>query len=850
MARYFLRRLTVEGFRGINNHGHPISIEFDPCKITSVFGRNGLGKSSLFDALTYAIKGEVPRLARMQTTESPDKYYLNTFHDGPAIITLEFTPDDRTRNPVTITVSRDKQGRRRVDGVGTSDPEQFLAEINCETLLLDYLSFNNFLSASPLERGRTFSQLIGLGSISILRKNLQALSDTNNINTDCGLRDLEGRLKQAERQRFEAINTAVRLVREISNHSFAPETFDPSIVEQVCLDALSQNAILKSCVEGKQLSEIDFAECAKRVESAEGAPERSRLQQLMLIQSELESPVSLDRMLLQCNDLRIMIAERDRLLRQSRGQHYKNLYDAALQLIDAGWPEDRCPLCEQAWQHPSRLDLRSFLTEQLGSFQKLIEIEEDMERLWSEIIFEDSLERATAILRRLNVLPDQPPSVQRAREIGVPSQADVDTLEQWIQRVEKAREETLTRVSKEISELEARIPRSLVESVQLLHAAKELRDALEQYHGALQAEEEVRRKIAAVNQWKEFIQEVAREFAAAEAQLLRDMIGLLENDIRTIFADIFSDRDIVPKLHREERQERLHLMLERFFTAEDVHAVPILSESARNALALAIFLAASRRRKYGGRFLVLDDVTSSFDAGHQTLLIDAVRKHIALPEVQDGLQVIFLTHDSLLEKLFDQAVSKGWAWTSLKLKGTPPIGMIFVSRFDDARLTSTINSYLDAGEVEQALPLVRQYLEYRLLEVIREVGIRVPLDFSTKEDRRMVGTMLEAIQEEVQLHRRAGTLILSSEQETQISKFLIPALISNWVNHYSTGAVDAFSPNVVRRVMESIDALVRAFKYRCVCGGQPRERFYRNLTQKHKNCGPNCRPVDFQLSVS
>jgi len=211
MARYFLRRLTVEGFRGINNHGHPISIEFDPCKITSVFGRNGLGKSSLFDALTYAIKGEVPRLARMQTTESPDKYYLNTFHDGPAIITLEFTPDDRTRNPVTITVSRDKQGRRRVDGVGTSDPEQFLAEINCETLLLDYLSFNNFLSASPLERGRTFSQLIGLGSISILRKNLQALSDTNNINTDCGLRDLEGRLKQAERQRFEAINTAVML---------------------------------------------------------------------------------------------------------------------------------------------------------------------------------------------------------------------------------------------------------------------------------------------------------------------------------------------------------------------------------------------------------------------------------------------------------------------------------------------------------------------------------------------------------------------------------------------------------------------------------------------------------------
>ena len=46
MARYFLTRLRVEGFRGINNEANPLDLRFSPTAVNSVFAVNAIGKSS------------------------------------------------------------------------------------------------------------------------------------------------------------------------------------------------------------------------------------------------------------------------------------------------------------------------------------------------------------------------------------------------------------------------------------------------------------------------------------------------------------------------------------------------------------------------------------------------------------------------------------------------------------------------------------------------------------------------------------------------------------------------------------------------------------------------------------
>ena len=104
MQRYFIKRLCVEGFRGINNENDPLDISFEPSSVNSVFAVNGIGKSSIFEALCYAIHGTIPKLQLLQTHERPQDYYCNRFHSkNAASILVEFQPDDSAA-PVSIRI--------------------------------------------------------------------------------------------------------------------------------------------------------------------------------------------------------------------------------------------------------------------------------------------------------------------------------------------------------------------------------------------------------------------------------------------------------------------------------------------------------------------------------------------------------------------------------------------------------------------------------------------------------------------------------------------------------------------------------------------------------------------------
>ncbi|MEY9424131.1 DNA repair exonuclease SbcCD ATPase subunit, partial [Bradyrhizobium japonicum] len=80
MSGWFLERLEIEGVRGINNEGDPLVLSFAHDAVNSVSAPNGVGKSSIFDALTYALRKKIPKLDELPATESGDSYYLNRFH--------------------------------------------------------------------------------------------------------------------------------------------------------------------------------------------------------------------------------------------------------------------------------------------------------------------------------------------------------------------------------------------------------------------------------------------------------------------------------------------------------------------------------------------------------------------------------------------------------------------------------------------------------------------------------------------------------------------------------------------------------------------------------------------------
>ena len=298
-----------------------------------------------------------------------------------------------------------------------------------------------------------------------------------------------------------------------------------------------------------------------------------------------------------------------------------------------------------------------------------------------------------------------------------------------------------------------------------------------------------------------------------------------------MFREIMQVGDVVPDLQRADDREDLHVQLSGFHGQHRLSARALLSESYRNALAISVFLAAALKHSGAPRFVVLDDVTSSFDAGHQFWLMELIRKKLQQPQNADGLQFIILSHDGLLEKYFDR-LSGTTGWNHNKLQGSPPMGAILHQAQGADRLKTTIASLLGAGQVSQAGPLIRQYLEYKLQQIIRKAAIPVPIDFAIKDTSRMVSNCLDAIASGIELHKKAGTLVLDAQQVQDIDTAHVPAIVGNWVSHYETGSGSSLSAPALGGVITSIDALAECFRYDDTSGGSNVRRWYRSLSRR------------------
>jgi DNA repair exonuclease SbcCD ATPase subunit len=214
MPRYFIKRVRIEGFRGINNEGEPLELLLKTDRVNSIFGANALGKSSTFEALSYAINGTVPKLDRLPAADEPASYYANRFHgSGTSTVSILFQPDDASGD-VEITVSRAPNGTRSVSSsTGLADPEKFLRALDTELALLDHELFLEFVNDTPLRRGRAFSGLLGLAPLSEFRQTLEVLSNRKNVNADFEIDTLEqeiGRVRQDEKGAESSLRTAFR----------------------------------------------------------------------------------------------------------------------------------------------------------------------------------------------------------------------------------------------------------------------------------------------------------------------------------------------------------------------------------------------------------------------------------------------------------------------------------------------------------------------------------------------------------------------------------------------------------------------------------------------------------------
>jgi DNA repair exonuclease SbcCD ATPase subunit len=381
MTRYFLTRIRVEGFRGINNEADPLDLRFRSDAVNSVFAVNGIGKSSLFEALSYAIRGSIPKLDTLQAQEHPADYYCNRFHSrNHATIDLEFQPDDGTSPVVEIHVERTSTGVRKVTSpTGHKTPDAFLKSLDADFALLDHRTFSRFIDDSPLDRGRSFSALLGLSSYSDMRQSLQSACDTRAFNGDFDTNAIATSIQNAQQSSQQAL-TSIRTNYERVMGVPLKDVAELDDCMQQVVAALAEVPLLKAHFLEKSLSQVDFNAVKKAIRDEEGGEKRKDLERVIEAITKLETIGISDDLAFAAEQtaLATLITERDALLASTRGDLFKRLYDTADTLLAEGvWTEDQtCPLCLNPLDTSLKEHIDGQLSQYRGVAQKISEIKE------------------------------------------------------------------------------------------------------------------------------------------------------------------------------------------------------------------------------------------------------------------------------------------------------------------------------------------------------------------------------------------------------------------------------------------------------------------------------------------
>ena len=822
MNGWYLEQISIEGFRGINNKGAPLVLNLKPECVNSISAPNGVGKSSIFEAIGFAITGEIPKLDALPAAEKGQSYYLNRFHGGGlGTIKLQLAPA-LGGAPITVTVTRSANGARSVSADGGANGQEILDQLNREFVLLDGKTFHDFMEDKPLDRGRSLAGLLGLRRYSALRQALGSLSNTRAFNN---FFDVTG--KQAEKAAgVTAAGNAQANIQD-AYKALVGEEYDPAIKEADLLaqahSALHGIELLKPHCEGKSFEQIDPGACVDAAKAAEGGEDREKLAQVLRDEVAWTEAVNAAPEIQSRTRLIELADERDAAVAITQGDTFRQLYGLGEQVLSSdAWPDKNlCPVCDRTGDDSVLDHVRA----KIGDFEAVGNTSSDIATEWSskgwtELSKLEDLATAAGETKLFAQLKNN-------AALGVSTGEMARTLVSWVGTLLERADHKMKALSESRQALEKALPPKLTEVVEKAEAARRLQSNLTDLAAARTKSTDADRDLARIGKIKEYLDQACQTFGEAESRASSRRLKAVEPKAREFFAAIMFE-DVVPSITKRQGGEEIGVSLAEFWTLEHVSAQALLSESYRNAFAISVYLAAASLYAGGAHFLVLDDVTSSFDSGHQFHLMNVIRDKFGRPGVTNGPQVIVLSHDTVLEKLFNTNANGGGWWHQC-IQGTPRTAVLpqsgAVSKIRDATL-----SFLNAGNTDDAAPRIRQYLEFKLEEVITRVGIPVPITIAYNDDKHMAQNLLDAINRGVNLHVAANKISLEASQRAGLNT-AVATIVGNYLTHWSTGQSHLFTAAALKGVVSAIDAFARCFQFEDPVGSG-NYLYYKSLANK------------------
>jgi hypothetical protein len=164
------------------------------------------------------------------------------------------------------------------------------------------------------------------------------------------------------------------------------------------------------------------------------------------------------------------------------------------------------------------------------------------------------------------------------------------------------------------------------------------------------------------------------------------------------------------------------------------------SESHLNCFGLSFFLASVIAFNKENKFLLLDDVISSFDSNHRKRFADLIFEKFA------DYQIILLTHENEWFQYVSQ-LAKRRNWLINEIKWSDANGTYLDDKPTDIR--AIIETNLAKGNVDLLGNPIRKYLELTLKDICSNLEVKVSFRMNELNEKRMPDELLNELKSKI-----------------------------------------------------------------------------------------------------
>lgn len=713
-----IKNITIEGIRGIRD---TISLPLNE-KSVLLYGDNGTGKSSISDAIEWFFTDKVSHLSGSEIDLK--EALRNSYQDESDIsaISISF-------NRKVIDAEKKlflKKGKLTTDISNVSnDFRKYYSASQGENLLLRHQFLRDFIDQTKGEKLTYLSNIIGFSEVTktkdVLRKAF------NSIKSEIKTQNFEAQINNEKQTLIAKIGAAVsqenNLFEKI-NEIIEPLKTGITVNSIEDIDKVLNH--IKKPANTKQLTELQFLESTNKALS-------TLKDEILFIDKEYQKYFT------EFNK----IAEDVKSIMQT---FLAELLKSGETVITRKFhKEDSCPLCLQQ--------------------KNLEELKKDIQRRLKEI--EESSKKKAAFdtakktiadivterLKRLELIENN--TLLDESENKTIKEA-INNFKNKLNEYQKAANEKVTSGNKLptndtliLTENDFKIEEQISKRFEAIQTAIK-NDKSTELYANISAAKDAFLKIkrfekdkSKLEYQKNSLELICNEFVKCQKEGLESFINKFSSYINDFYQYMNPDEQFheIRIVTIGEDDELNGITIEYKYNDEWVSPPQkYFSESHLNCFGISFFLASVIAFNKENKFIVLDDVISSFDTTHRKRFADL------LFEKFSDYQFIVLTHE--LEWFrYVQQLAKNKSWIIGEVKWTEAKGTYLEEKPDD--LKELIERELANGFVELLGNPIRKYLEAKLKDICLNLEVKVTFRLNDLNEKRMPSELLNELKSKI-----------------------------------------------------------------------------------------------------